>query len=482
MSDGASPVSQWNVPHVKLLDPPNAASRSYWVQDAITDEPAYVEGEPLTSAVRADVCIVGGGLTGLWTAIELKQRDPSAEVVLIEASLCGAGASGTNAGMIMNLWPKLPALLRAGGESEGLDVARASVDAIDYIEKFCADHGIDAQLERNGWLWVSNNSAQDDAWDETVEFASSYSGSPFEEVERDTASELAGAPVRGGVMDTSCAGVQPARLVRGLLRVARELGVVVYEHSPMTELITEHGATRVRSTKGSVTAGSVVLAINAWCDQFPALRRHLLMTASDNAVVRPRARLEDLPRTNVSDSGRILDYWRSLKDGRVLFGKGGVGLGWSVRGASSQFRALPRPAELVEHMTRAVPSLVGAEILSSWRAPVEYSLSSLPFFGELPGHPGVFFGTGYSGDGVGPSVLGGRLLASLAAGTDDGLASSFLTRFPKGRGLPPEPFRFVGGQLVKVAMLRKERLEDEERKVDVPTKLLSSIDPTSFVG
>lgn len=475
-------MSQWKVPHADLLDPSDAASRSYWVQDAIASEPAYVVGEPLTSSVRADVCIVGGGLTGLWTAIELKQRDPSTEVVLIEASLCGAGASGANAGMMMNLWAKLPALLRAGGEAEGLDVARASVDAIDYIERFCADNEIDAEFERNGWLWVSNNSAQDGSWNDTVEFASSFSGSPFTNIGSDTATRLAGAPVRGAVMDATCAGVHPARLVRGLLRVARSLGVVVYEHSPMTELITEHGVTRVRSTMGSVTADSVVLAINAWCDQFPTLRRHLLMTASDNAVVRPRADLREYPRTNVSDSGRLLDYWRSLSDGRVLFGKAGVGLGWAARGTNTQFRPVPRLKHLVEQMTRTVPALFGAEVLSSWRAPVEYSLSSLPFFGALPGYPGVFFGTGYSGDGVGPSLLGARVLASLASATDDGLASSFLTRLPSGSGLPPEPIRFVGGQLVKVAMLRKERLEDEERGVDLPTSLLSRIDPTAFVG
>ncbi|TWP36403.1 NAD(P)/FAD-dependent oxidoreductase [Leekyejoonella antrihumi] len=473
----------WTVPGIGHLDPPELDGQSYWMVDALAAEEPHPGGGALTSTLRADVCIVGGGFTGLWTAIELKQRDPSLDVVLLEAGVCGSGASGANAGILMNLWPKLPALMQAGGETEALDVARASVEVIDYVERFCKEHDIEAGLERNGWLWASTNSSQDGAWNTTLAAALSHSGSPFIEVDMDTATRIAGAPVRSGVLDPSCAGVHPGRLVRGLLRAARSLGVTVHEHSPMTGLDSEHGATVVRSTHGSVRADSVVLAINAWCNQFPALRRHLLMTASDNVVVRPGSPSHTPPvTTNVSDSGRLLDYWRPLEHDKVLFGKAGLGLGWGVRGASTQFRTAPRRASLMNHMTRSVPALAGAEVISTWRAPVEYSLSSLPFFGELPDHPGVYFGTGYSGDGVGPSVLGARILASLSTGADDGLASSFLTRPPAGRGLPPEPFRFLGGQLVKAAMLRQERKQDEEKRVDVMTNVLTRIDPTSFAG
>lgn len=474
-------TAHWTVPQVNRLDRGDGGARSYWLSDALADEPAQPDPEPLSSSVRADVCVVGGGFTGLWTAITLKQREPSTEVVLLEASRCGAGASGTNAGYLMNLWPKLPALLRAGGESEGLDVARASGEAIDHIERFCVEYGIDAQLKRDGWLWASNNSSQDGAWDSTLEAASAYSGSPFVEVDAETATRLAGAPARGGLLDPTCASVHPGRLVRGLLRAARSLGVTVHEHTPMTELVSESGVTTVHSHRGSVRAGAVVLAMNAWCSQFPEVRRHLVMTASDNMVVQPRRGLTP-PETNVSDAGRMLDYWRPLADGKVLFGKAGVGLGWGVRGASSMFSAVPDRGRLVKQMTRAVPSLADADVISAWRAPVEYSLSSLPFFGQLPNHPGVYFGTGYSGDGVGPSVMGAQILASLATERDDGLSSSFLTSPPSGRGLPPEPIRFLGGQLVKVAMLRQDRRQDEERSVDVVTGLLSRIDPTSFVG
>lgn len=474
-------TAHWTVPHVDRLNRPDAAARSYWLLDALTDEQPHRDSEPLYSSVRADVCIVGGGFTGLWTAITLKQRNPSCDVIMLEAGRCGSGASGTNAGYLMNLWPKLPALMRAGGESEGLDIARASVEAIGHIDAFCAEYRIDAQFERNGWLWVSNNSSQDGAWDSTLEAAASHSGSPFVEVDQGEATRLAGAPARGGLLDSTCAGVHPGRLVRGLLRAARSLGVRVHEHTAMTDIVSERGQTTVQSRHGAVRAGAVVLAINAWCNQFPEVRKHLVMTASDNMVLQPRPGLT-LPGTNVSDAGRTLDYWRPLADGKVLFGKAGTGLGWGARGASTLFTSVPHRGRLVKHLARAIPSLADADVISAWRAPVEYSLSSLPFFGELPGHPGVYFGTGYSGDGVGPSVLGAQILAALATGADDGLCTSFLTRPPSGRGLPPEPIRFLGGQLVKAAMLKQDRKQDEERPVDVVTGLLSRIDPTSFVG
>ena len=462
---------------------PAEAERSYWISDALAQEPSPYEAiTPLSESITADVCVVGGGFTGLWTAIELKQRQPTIQVVLLEAGLCGSGASGTNAGMLMNLWPKMPALLKVGGPTEGPDVARASVDAIHYIRGFCTEHQIDAQWQDNGWLWASNNASQDDAWAETMESTLGMPGAPFREVGETSASELAGAPVRSGVLDPTCVGLNPARLVRGLLRVAKQLGVEVFESSPMTALETTPATTTVHTVNGAVRAASVILAINAWCSELPEVRRHLVMTASDNVVVRPRGDSPLRQQTNVSDSGRLLDYWRSLTDGNFLFGKAGTGLGWAARGATTLFGPVPRQGWLLAHMAQTVPAVAEFDVLSAWRAPVEYSVTSLPFFAALKKHPGVFYGTGYSGDGIGPSVLGAKVLASLALGSDDDLTSSFLTRTPTARALPPEPIRFLGGQLVKTALLRQDRLQDQGQQPGPVTKLLTKVDPTSFVG
>lgn len=460
----------------------HAAHRSYWLTDAIAAEPDGLDRPPLREHLRADVCIVGGGFTGLWTAIELKQRQPSLDVVIVEANLCGTGASGTNAGFAMNLWPKLSALVSAGGLSEALMIARASVRAVDHLIDFCSHHEIDAQIERSGWVWASTNSSQDGSWDDAVGTAQHHAGSPFLVLDAAAASERAGTPLRGGVLDPGCANLHPGRLARGLARAAESAGVRIHELSPMVALDTTAGDPVVRTTSGSVRATSVVLAINAWASRFREFRRHLLMTASDNVVVEPTATAPKPEHAGVSDSGRLLDYWRPLADGKILFGKAGLGLGFGARGADSLFGPAPQLDRLRRQMATAVPALAQAQVVSSWRAPVEYSVSSLPFFTPLGGHPRVFCGTGYSGDGVGPSVIGGRILASLATEVEDELSTSFLTRAPSGRGLPPEPFRFLGGQAVKVAYLRRDRLEDAERRIGPVTRTVTRIDPTSFVG
>lgn len=428
--------------------------------------------------------MVGGGFTGLWTAIELKRRDPSTEVTLIEAAVCGAGASGANGGMAMNLWPKLSALIKQGGEDEAVAVARASVKAVDYLINFCEDNAIDAQIYRTGWLWASTNRSQDNSWDPAVEAAASYRDSPFRVLDGQAASKLAGTRVRGGVVDDSCANLHPGLLVRGLARVAESMGIRIYEHTPLRALGSNAHAPVAITPFGEIRAASVVLAINAWATQIPSVRQQLVMTASDNIVVKP-APGSYAPVTTaagVSDAGRLLDYWRPLEDGTWLFGKAGLGLGYRTRGASTLFRPAPRLDNLIKQMHREFPALQGSTMLSAWRAPVEYSLSSLPFFSNVPGYPRVFYGTGYSGDGVGPCVMGGWLLASLATGVKDELSESFLTRSPKGRRLPPEPIRFLGGQVVKAAMIRRDRLEDQQKRVDPVTRMVTLIDPTSFVG
>src|SRR5438128_2518768 len=112
-----------------------------WLQEALTDsEPS----EPLEDEIRADVCIVGGGYTGLWTALRLKELDASLEVVLVERDVCGGGASGRNVGFVLSWWAKFATLGKICGDEEALRLARASAAAVDAIGEFCREHGIDA--------------------------------------------------------------------------------------------------------------------------------------------------------------------------------------------------------------------------------------------------------------------------------------------------------------------------------------------------
>src|SRR5262249_195724 len=128
------------------------AHRSLWLQEALDGaQPAPA----LTGTRRADVAILGGGYVGLWTAIELKQREPRCDVVVLERDVCGGGASGRNGGMMLSWWPKLASLIKLCGVEEALRLGRASADTIDEIAAFCGEHGIDCDFRRGGFLWTA---------------------------------------------------------------------------------------------------------------------------------------------------------------------------------------------------------------------------------------------------------------------------------------------------------------------------------------
>lgn len=461
-----------------------ASGRSPWLAQALERErPA--ETLPLRGWTTADVCVVGGGYTGLWTALELKTRRPDLDVCLIEAGLCGSGASGTNAGMLMNLWPKFSSLEALAGRTEATWLARQSSTAIEDVIGFCRDHDIDAHIERRGWLWASSSPAQDGAWTATLDLVEGLDGAPFQILDDDTTRALGSTALRGGVLDPTSATLQPALLVRGLRRVAVEkYAVRIYENTPMTATEERGNRTFVLTPAGRVEAGAVVLAINAWMSAYAPVRRTMLISASDNAVTRPLpdemlAGAGD-PGLGVSDSTRMLNYWRTTRDGRVLFGKGGVGLGFRQRGAQSMFGPVRHERLIRREFDRLLPALAGEEFVATWRAPVEYTLTSLPYFRRLPGRSRVWFGAGYSGDGVGPCRMGGRILASMVLGEVDEWSTSALTRPPSG-WLPPEPFRYLGGQLVKQAMISKERAENAGRTPGAVVGALSRLDPTTWV-
>ena len=139
--------------------------RSLWLEEALT---AAEDAPRLEGDERADICIVGGGFTGLWTAIRLKEHDPSLDVVLVEADVCGAGASGRNGGFVLTWWAKFGTLKKVCGGDEAIRLARASAQAVDGIGAFCAEHGIDAHYRRDGWLWAATSEAQLGAWEETL--------------------------------------------------------------------------------------------------------------------------------------------------------------------------------------------------------------------------------------------------------------------------------------------------------------------------
>lgn len=456
-------------------------TRSLWLQEALAGED---EAPRLEREERADVCIVGGGYTGLWTALRLKEHDPSLDVVIVEADVCGGGPSGRNGGFVMSMWSKFLKLEALCGQEEALRIAQASAEAVSAIGAFCATHSIDAGFREDGWLWAATTEAQIGAWDETVDATARAGAEAFVRLEPDEAARRAGSATHiAGVFEPTCATVQPASLARGLRCVALENGVRIFERSPMSRLERSYPP-RVHTTLGALTADKVVLAMNAWLIQVRELSRSLAVIASDMvATERIPDRLEQIGLTTgiaISDSRMLVDYYRTTLDGRIAFGKGGGALARRGKVGPEFSGASPRAAAVADSFRELYPALADVGIPASWTGPIDRSLDGLPFFGMLGDRSDLLYGAGYSGNGVGPAYLGGKILASLVLALDDEWARSPIAQGPHGR-FPPGPLKDVGGRVVRSAVARKERAEDAGRRSGRVTARVAGLAPAGLV-
>jgi putative aminophosphonate oxidoreductase len=458
------------------------SERSWWLA-AVDGDGA--DAPRLEGPTSADVCIVGGGFTGLWTALNLKQRDPGLDVAIVEAETCGSGASGRNGGCALTYWHHFTNLQAICGTAEALRLARASADAVAEIGQFCEEHEIDAGYRADGWLWTATNSAQVGRWRRTIDAISSAGEEPFVEVQADELAARTGSRAHlAGVYEASAASVQPAALARGLRRVVLGHGVRIFEWSPMVTLDRSTPLV-VGCTGGSVRARQVILAMNAWAAQIPDLRNSFVIVSSDLAITAPVGpRLSDLGWTDgvcVSDSRLMVHYYRTTPDGRIAFGRGGARLAYGARvGGSLQGPSPQRDADwLADSFHRLYPELADVPFAATWAGPIDRPADGLPFFTRL-GRPDLLCGVGFAGNGVAPCLLAGRTLASMSVGADDEWSSSGLVR-PVPKGLPPEPLRSVGGLLVKRAVRRQETAEDAGRTPARLDRWLAAQAPSGLV-
>ncbi len=446
----------------------DGVARSLWLDEALS-RTGEEDAPRLRGEERADVGIVGGGYTGLWTAIRLRDADPSIDVVVIEADVCGCGASGRNGGMVLSWWSKFSTLRKLYGVDDALAMARHSARAVDAIGDECARLGFDADYRRDGYLWAATSPEQAGSWAPVVEELARRGEHPFREASAEELAARTGTRAHlEGVIEGSGAIVQPALLARGLRRAAIDRGVRVFEHTPMTGLARRDGAPVVRTAAGSVRCGTVVVATNAWAVRFRSVRRRVIVVGSDICATAPiPGRLASAGWTDglgISDSRLLVHYYRTTADGRIAFGKGGGALAFGS-GVGERFEERSRRMRELRRQFRATfPGFADVPLERSWTGPIDRTRTGLPFFGPLDGQPDVLVGVGYSGNGVGPSHLGGRILASLALGSDDEWSRFPLVGVPEGT-FPPEPARWIGGHAVRAAIARKERNDDEGRPV-----------------
>jgi glycine/D-amino acid oxidase-like deaminating enzyme len=257
------------------------------------------------------------------------------------------------------------------------------------------------------------------------------------------------------------------------------MGVRIFEHTRVTDF-TRSRPCVVRTAKGTLTCDTLILCTNAWAAGIRELSRSIVAITSDMIVTEPAGeKLAEIGWTGgecITDSQMMVNYYQVTRDHRIAFGKGGWGIAYGGN-LTADFDRNPTRARVVEaDFRRSYPMLGSVRVTHDWSGPIDRTPNSLPLLGRLSRADHIVYGVGWSGNGVGPSVIGGRVLASLALRRKDQWSEYPLVGRSAGK-FPPEPIRYWGAHVVRAGVAAKEAAEIEDRKPSWLSVKLSELAP-----
>ena len=434
----------------------DAETAPFWL-----DSPARPDARPpLEGDWEADLVVVGGGLTGLWAALEAKEAEPSTDVVVLEGERLAAGASGRNGGFCdASLTHGLP---------NGIERFPDEIDRLEELgrENLAGIRGalerneIDAAWEENGLLDVATRPHELAQLSENVELLRRF-GWDAELLDTDTVraaldsqTYLGATRVRGGT-----ALVDPARLSWGLAAAAERLGVRIAERSPVRAVEGDGPGAVVRTDAGRIRARSCFLATAAFPPLVRAIRRFVVPVYDYVLVTEPlseerRAAIGWRGREGVADSGNRFHYYRLTADDRILWGGYeavyyfGNGIGPRYEQSDGVHRLLAR------NFLETFPQLEGIRFTHRWGGAIDTCSRFCVTFGRARGGR-VVYAVGFTGLGVGASRFGARVALDLLAGRDTELTRLRLVR-SRPIPFPPEPLRWAGITLTRRELARAD--------------------------
>lgn len=429
---------------------------------------------PLPGDRDADVCIVGAGYTGLWTAYYLKRADPGLRVVVLEARFAGYGASGRNGGWLSGLVPgDRHAMAAQYGRDSVVAWQRALNDAVDEVVEVTDREGIDAGIVKGGTLEIARNPAQAGRLAKALEDERYWGIDGVESLTKaESAQRIRFADVVSAYHTPHCARIQPARLARGLADLVERLGATIHEQTPVTRI----EAGRAVTPTGTVTAPVVLRATEGFTAGIPGLRRRWLPMNSSMIATEPIP--ESLwseigweGRETVGDTAHGFFYAQRTVDDRIAIGGRSVpyrfGSRTDVDGAvpARTIRLLTEVLRTVLPQVRHVPIAHGwcgvLAVPRDWESTVTFDRAT-----------GLGWAGGYVGHGVTATNLAGRTLADLVRGDE-----TPFTELPwvghTSRQWEPEPLRWLGVRGLYLAYKLADRHEASGRATTSPIAKLA---------
>ncbi len=444
-------------PLVAAVRPAKVKHEIYWRET----EPVQ-PGPPLDHDVSCDVCIIGGGYTGMWTAHFLKQADPSLSIHILEADYAGAGASGHNDGfMTPTIGHSLGALVHTFGPERAKLAYSVVGRSMLELDRFCRKHNVDAEFERNGYFSVASNDGQRRLLERDLELAASLGGNnSLELIEGAAARERIGSAEVKAAFKVGGALINPHKLARGLARVIREQGVQLHERTKATGFTTTSAGHVVSTPRGKVTAQKLLLATNAYQHQFAQFRHQVIPVWSYAAVTEPLtdaqlAQVHWPDREGFVEASNFIVFARFTAQNRLLFGGGRANyhFGRDMREDRHIDNASATQA-LRGVLARYFPAWRDLPFSHAYGGCVAITREFVPHVGTLGDD--VFYAHGYCGNGISVTHAASKSLRDLILGRDS-TYTNLLYVNGRERGFPPEPFTYLGGQGLSTLLALQDR-------------------------
>lgn len=444
-------------------------SVSYWFRELAPVDP----GAPLSGHTQADVCVIGAGYTGLWTAYYLKQAQPDLRIVVLEKEFAGYGASGRNGGWVVGeIAGSAQAYARVHGRDAAVRLQRTMFDTVDEIVRVAAAEGIDADVIKSGQLTVARNDAQRARLGDTLAHAREWGWGEDDLMTVAAADRIRVAGATGALWTPHCARVQPAKLARGLADTVRALGVRIHENTTVESIRprTASNSAAAITARGTVTADYVIRATEGFTATFASSHRDWLPMNSSMIVTEP---LPDAMWREIGwqdsellgDMAHYYMYAQRTADGRIAFGGRGKPYRYGSRiDADGQTRQWTVDV-LRAMLTDFFPATAEVPLAHAWSGVLAVPrdwCSSI----ALDHDTGLGYAGGYTGHGVATTNLAGRTLRDLLLRRDTELTALPWVNW-RVRRWEPEPLRWIGVQLMyslyRAADHRENRLGHTSR-------------------